>query len=58
MITDHDVWAAALLIVKRYRDDASSMASDRPVLTWINDNLLPLAHVGSCFPRLGRGRLG
>jgi hypothetical protein len=29
MIPDHDVWAAALLIVKRYRDDALLEASER-----------------------------
>jgi hypothetical protein len=38
MISDHDVWKAALLIVKRYGDDAMLEASERVVLTWINDN--------------------
>jgi hypothetical protein len=36
--SDRDVWQAALLIVKRYGDDAVPEASEQAVLTWINDN--------------------
>jgi hypothetical protein len=33
MIDDRDVWAAGLLIVKRYGDDAILEAATRPALT-------------------------
>jgi hypothetical protein len=48
MIDDRDVWQAALLIVKRYGDDALLEASERA------DQLLDEGYMGPA-PRRGTG---